>query len=1077
MLKRLWQWLKRLLQRWFATPARKSAGENSVVVPRKLLTDTEYETLFLELLAGVNQAWSRGRVKGFLAAKCITEAELLVWLRRFGERLLASNAPNAELAARMVQLGELDIGEVGNVAREIGMQLLRRGEETNRQGAEGAEEEEGEASQLTLAEAWLNLGNQQYEAGDFLGAIAAYDNAIAIKPDFYLAWYNRGNALVNLGLYEQAIAWYDKALAINPDFYQAWDNRGTALDNLGQYEQAIASSDKALAINPDFYQAWFNRGIALHHLGRHEEAIASFDKAIAIKADDYQSWAMRGIVLRNLGQYEEAIASCDKALAIKPDDYRAWSNRGVALNHLGRYEEAIASSDKALAINPDHYQAWSNRGSAAGNSASCDPLLAFLSTIARQNPALNQRGYEGELASYEEGLKHCPQDTHPKGWGCLHWNIGNAHYFQRRSASHPRPYWHKAVNSYNQALKTLTEADFPELYLEVLQDLIRAFLDLGYTGEAQELGRRGTDLLRRLHRECKSPGKKKQLALKFAGFQQLTVDLAVQSGNWCAALELAELDKNACISWLLDGWSDEISSPSYGEIQQLLHPATAIVYWHLSPYALHTFILKHNASSPIVLSSPLPVDAQDFTPLLAAVQRLREFEDWVKDWNQQYNDYRKGKSPENPTPYPFLQAERGDKEEKDWRDNLPTMLENLSNILDIPAIVQAINLTPQPPSLQGKGEISSPPLAPEGLGERSNFLANERLRERSNFLANQGLRETDSPPLAPEGLGERSNFLANEGLESKSKIQNIILVPHRDLHRFPLHALFPDEFTITYLPSAQMGLLNSSTNRDCVMLSEAKRNEASHPRITSPSLLSVEHPTSDGLPLLEFAQVESEAICQIFPNHKRIRSEQVTLEALQSALPQKYSIFHFSGHGTYNFHNPALSYLALAGEDKLTLADIYKQFNLTNQVNLKRYRLVSLAACETAITGNHTITTEYVGLASGFMACGVAHVLSTLWKVESAPSALVMIQFYQRLQQGKPEAVALAEATQWLRNVTNAELAEWYAAEIAKLPADELILRRFLSRHLDKLKKTAEPIQPYNDSYFWAAFTITGMPS
>ena len=38
------------------------------------------------------------------------------------------------------------------------------------------------------------------------------------------------------------------------------------------------------------------------------------------------------------------------------------------------------------------------------------------------------------------------------------------------------------------------------------------------------------------------------------------------------------------------------------------------------------------------------------------------------------------------------------------------------------------------------------------------------------------------------------------------QIHNLILIPHRDLHRFPLHALFPDTFTITYLPSAQIGL-------------------------------------------------------------------------------------------------------------------------------------------------------------------------------------------------------------------------------------------------------------------------------
>ncbi|WP_238360994.1 hypothetical protein [Iningainema tapete] len=71
----------------------------------------------------------------------------------------------------------------------------------------------------------------------------------------------------------------------------------------------------------------------------------------------------------------------------------------------------------------------------------------------------------------------------------------------------------------------------------------------------------------------------------------------------------------------------------------------------------------------------------------------------------------------------------------------------------------------------------------------------------------------------------------------------------------------------------------------------------------------------------------------------------------------------------------------------------------------------------------------------------------------------------------------MAEATQWLRNVTAGELTEWYAVEIAKLPADEAILRRFLSHHLNSIKDTQEPSkQPYNHPYFWAAFTITGIP-
>ncbi|MDF5733384.1 MAG: tetratricopeptide repeat protein [Rhizonema sp. PD38] len=530
MLKRLWQWLKRVLQQWFGNPARESTGGNTVVESR-VLTDTEYEALFLELLAGVNEGWTKGRVKGFLAVKYIREAELLPWLRCFGERLLASNASNTELAARMVQLGNLDIGEVGEVARNTGMQLLRRVEETNPIGAEEAEKKgEGEAKVTPELDKLLMMLQQDTGSVEQLahwntqGITQRYEEKVVYfdkVPEFTDAkarWFNKGNQQYKIGDFLGAIASYDKAIAIQPDDYQVWCNRGDTLSHLGRNEEAIASYDKALTIQPDFYLAWCNRGDTLRDLGRNEEAIASYDKALTIQPDFYQAWCNQGVVLSDLGRNEEAMAFYDKALTIQPDFYLAWCNRGIALSHLGRNEEAIESYDKALAIQPDFYQAWYNRGIAAQSSVSCDRFLSLMSSIVKQNPALNQRGYEGELVSYEEGLKHCPQDTHPEGWGQLNKVIGDTHYFQGHSVSHRHFYWRKAVNSYNQALKTLTEEDFPELHLKVLQKLIGVYLDLGYIDEAQELRRRGTDLLRRLLGDCQSLSKKKQLELKLAGF-------------------------------------------------------------------------------------------------------------------------------------------------------------------------------------------------------------------------------------------------------------------------------------------------------------------------------------------------------------------------------------------------------------------------------------------------------------------------------------------------------------------------------------------------------------------------------
>jgi tetratricopeptide (TPR) repeat protein len=411
----------------------------------------------------------------------------------------------------------------------------------------------------------------------------------------------------------------------------AWFKQGKGLYDLKLFEEAIASYDQALKIKPDYHKAWNNRGVALENLGRFEEAVASYDQALNFQSDDHLAWYSRGVALDDLGQFEEAVASYDQALKIKPDYHQAWINRGIALDDLGQLEEAIASYDQALKIKPDDHYAWFNRGIAAGKSSSCDRFLASQSSIARKHPALNQRGYEGALASYEQGLKYCPQDTHPEGWGKLHQAIGSAHYFRGRGYSRPRPYWHKALNSYKQALKTLTAEAFPERHLEVLQSLIKLYDDLGQAENRQAVLAKGTVVLEGLLEKTPSNAVKIQLSRKFASFAQFYVDQLVQKGDLCGALEFAEQRKNLCLTWMRNIWSNSTYSPNYTQMQQLLQPAAiqfsrgkdgqiyvtlptgrqfvghrAIVYWHISPAAITTFILRYN--------QPLIVLKNDLTP-------------------------------------------------------------------------------------------------------------------------------------------------------------------------------------------------------------------------------------------------------------------------------------------------------------------------------------------------------------------------------------------------------------------------------------------------------------------------------
>jgi hypothetical protein len=131
MLRRLIGWLKRFFQSLFGenkTPVKSGRGVEKQPPPP--LTDTDLEFLFNELLEGVHQVRGQAWAQKWLhnIEHRVPTDRWLEWLRRFGVKLLASTSPNNELAARMVQLGELGVGEVGDVAYDLGMQMLTRNE-------------------------------------------------------------------------------------------------------------------------------------------------------------------------------------------------------------------------------------------------------------------------------------------------------------------------------------------------------------------------------------------------------------------------------------------------------------------------------------------------------------------------------------------------------------------------------------------------------------------------------------------------------------------------------------------------------------------------------------------------------------------------------------------------------------------------------------------------------------------------------------------------------------------------------------------------------------------------------------
>lgn len=82
-------------------------------------------------------------------------------------------------------------------------------------------------------------GQYRQTKGDSQGAIAAYNKALGLNPDYGEAYNKRGLAYFKLGNRQQAIADYNQALQINSNDTQAYNNRGNVYIAEGATPDAI----------------------------------------------------------------------------------------------------------------------------------------------------------------------------------------------------------------------------------------------------------------------------------------------------------------------------------------------------------------------------------------------------------------------------------------------------------------------------------------------------------------------------------------------------------------------------------------------------------------------------------------------------------------------------------------------------------------------------------------------------------------------------------------------------------------------------------------------------------------------
>jgi cytochrome c-type biogenesis protein CcmH/NrfG len=106
------------------------------------------------------------------------------------------------------------------------------------------------------------------------------------RPDNKAAWIQLGNNYFNANLPGKAIMAYNKALALDPRDADVWTDLGVMYRRSGRPKKAVDCFDRAMKIDPRHQVSRFNKGVVLlHDLNDEAGALKSWESLLAINPD------------------------------------------------------------------------------------------------------------------------------------------------------------------------------------------------------------------------------------------------------------------------------------------------------------------------------------------------------------------------------------------------------------------------------------------------------------------------------------------------------------------------------------------------------------------------------------------------------------------------------------------------------------------------------------------------------------------------------------------------------------------------------------------------------------------------
>lgn len=259
-----------------------------------------------------------------------------------------------------------------------------------------------------------------------------------------------------------------------------------------------------------------------------------------------------------------------------------------------------------------------------------------------------------------------------------------------------------------------------------------------------------------------------------------------------------------------------------------------------------------------------------------------------------------------------------------------------------------------------------------------------------------------------------------------------------------------DQWEISYAPSATATALAHQRLRERERL--------------APFFVGLGNPFGD----LVAARAEIEEIAIHFDQAAELAHGIQADAAFLRANLHRASHLHFACHGTAAVFAPEEVGVELS-DGLFSAADLAAVGGL-------RTRLAVLSACQTAVPDIGQLPGEVISTSTALLLAGSASVIATLWPVDDAATALLMVKFYEEhLGEGLSPVAGLRRAQLWLRDLDVSAEANFLGAHPAL--AAEFRRRRRAGMepgHRDTISKRSSKHRPYAHPANWAGFVVIG---